>query len=118
MVKVTPERIDEIIKIWEDTRDDVGRTTENIGQFYCKEGNIWVGCDNQDGHCWVEDFGEEIERKLWLAGLADTEGKIECDAVASLIESFEQYICDNEGMSVEGDAKETITRLMGFIWTE
>lgn len=36
------------------------------GKFYCKDGNVFVGCDNSTKHAWVEEFETETEVITWL----------------------------------------------------
>lgn len=37
-----------------------------LGTFYLKEGNKYVGIDNQSGDAWVEEFSSEAKCKAWL----------------------------------------------------
>lgn len=36
------------------------------GKFYCEDNGVWVGCDNSNGDCWVEEFKTEEDVIKWL----------------------------------------------------
>lgn len=39
-----------------------------LGIFYLREGNKYVGIDNQSGDAWTEEFETESACKKWLEG--------------------------------------------------
>lgn len=39
-----------------------------IGLFYTKDGKLYVGIDNTDGHAWTEEFKTKKSCFKWLKG--------------------------------------------------
>lgn len=40
----------------------------SAGYWYDAEDEVWVAFDNEDGHCWVEEFRTEEAAKAWAEG--------------------------------------------------
>ena len=36
------------------------------GKWICKDGEKYIGIDNSDGNCWVEEFDTALECIKWL----------------------------------------------------
>lgn len=47
---------------------EIIETREPKGKFICVDGNIYIGCDNETGDAWTEDFTSREECEKWLAG--------------------------------------------------
>jgi len=61
MKKITATEMLAIVQSWCDNHKSVPHE-----QFYCCDNDVWVGCDNTTGDCWVEEFQTEEEVIAWL----------------------------------------------------
>ena len=61
MKKVTAKTMKAIVELWCEDKELAPE-----GQFYCSDNGVWVGCDNNYGHCWVEEFKTEEDVIKWL----------------------------------------------------
>lgn len=58
--KITQQEYDKLID-----SENNGRY-EPLGQFYLKDGELYIGVDNRDGCAWVEEFKSLSTCKRWL----------------------------------------------------
>lgn len=61
MKKISAEAMRRIVDLW---LEDVELAPR--GMFYCLDNEVWVGCDNVHGHCWMEEFKTEEDVIKWL----------------------------------------------------
>lgn len=55
-----------IKRVTEDEANTIIDTRLPLGQFYCQEGNYFVGIDNRSGDAWTEDFLKKSSCTTWL----------------------------------------------------
>lgn len=61
MKKVSAKAMHAIVDLWLESEDIAPE-----GMFYCQDSEVWVGCDNSDKNCWVEEFKTEEDVIAWL----------------------------------------------------
>ena len=59
---VTKNKLDEYINCWVEGKELPIQTK----LLYCKDGDVFVGVDNTDGNCWVEEFNNREDLLDWL----------------------------------------------------
>ena len=62
MKKITAQAMTSLVDLWLEDAELAPK-----GKFYCLDNDVWVGCDNTDGYCWVEEFKTEEEVIQWLS---------------------------------------------------
>ena len=73
--EITPAEMEDLVNRWE------SRHFYSDELLYCYDNGKWIGCDNTDGNCWVEEFSTEVLCQLWLVGIVDSEGAFVSDDV-------------------------------------
>ena len=69
MKKITAQAMKAIVDLWLESED-----LAPVGMFYCIDNDIWVGCDNSSGDCWVEEFKTEEDVINWLNEVVEEVG--------------------------------------------
>lgn len=48
-----------------------------LNKWICKDDNKYIGIDNSDGNCWVEEFDTALECIKWLTDYEDADQRAE-----------------------------------------
>lgn len=56
----------DLIEITQEEAEQIIENYYPLGKFYRKEGNLFIGIDNETGDAWTEEFKSQEECFIWL----------------------------------------------------
>lgn len=59
----------DLVEVSQEEMSDIIESRIPTGSFYLKDGDIWIGVDNETGDAWTEEFNHSKDCFKWLYGI-------------------------------------------------
>lgn len=77
-----------------------------LSKWICKDDEKYIGIDNTDGQCWVEEFDTALECIKWLAGYEDRQETAEATVRTAEAERFWEALVAAFSPAIKGAESE------------